>query len=100
MSWYTYCQLREYIHDTENYINIQLDSKRNELMQLELIVSTASLAIALSTATYSACSMNLASVLYQSETWFPIVTIVTLLVSILLFVIVMVYARWKKLLWA
>ncbi|XP_034930728.2 magnesium transporter MRS2-I [Populus alba] len=32
--------LREYIDDTEDYINIQLDNHRNQLIQLELFLSS------------------------------------------------------------
>lgn len=37
----------EYIQDTEEYINIELDSSRNRLIRLELIINTASFSIAL-----------------------------------------------------
>ncbi|KAG6420112.1 hypothetical protein SASPL_116630 [Salvia splendens] len=41
--------LREYIDNTEDYINIQLDNHRNQLIQLELFLSagTACLSILL-----------------------------------------------------
>ncbi|PNX76444.1 magnesium transporter MRS2-i-like protein, partial [Trifolium pratense] len=32
--------VREYIDDTEDYINIQLDNHRNQLIQLELFLSS------------------------------------------------------------
>ena len=37
----------EYIQDTEENINIELDSSRNRLIRLELIINTASFSIAL-----------------------------------------------------
>ena len=37
----------EYIQDTEEYINIELDSSRNTLIRLELIINTATFSIAL-----------------------------------------------------
>ncbi|GAB4843272.1 Magnesium transporter MRS2-I [Ancistrocladus abbreviatus] len=39
--------LREYIDDTEDYINIQLDSKRNQLIQLDLFLSTGTLCLSI-----------------------------------------------------
>lgn len=37
----------EYIQDTEEYINVELDSSRNRLIRLELLINTASFSIAL-----------------------------------------------------
>ncbi|XP_028103921.1 magnesium transporter MRS2-I-like isoform X1 [Camellia sinensis] len=39
--------LREYIEDTEDYINIQLDNHRNQLIQLELFLSSATVSLSL-----------------------------------------------------
>ncbi|XP_054801931.1 magnesium transporter MRS2-4 isoform X2 [Prosopis cineraria] len=41
--------VREYIDDTEDYVNIQLDSHRNELIQLQLTLTIASFAVAFET---------------------------------------------------
>ncbi|MQL80757.1 hypothetical protein Taro_013208, partial [Colocasia esculenta] len=38
-------QLREYVDDTEDYINIQLDNHRNQLIQLELFLSSGTVSI-------------------------------------------------------
>ncbi|KAK6121366.1 hypothetical protein DH2020_044893 [Rehmannia glutinosa] len=65
----------EYIDDTEDYVNIQLDNQRNELIQLQLTMTIASLAIAVETllaGIFAAC--------------------------VVLFILVLAYARWKKLL--
>ena len=35
----------EYIDDTEEYINIELDSSRNRLIRLELLINTATFSI-------------------------------------------------------
>ena len=37
----------EYIQDTEEYINIELDSSRNRLIRLELVINTATFSIAM-----------------------------------------------------
>ena len=37
----------EYIQDTEEYINIELDSSRNRLIRLELLINTATFSIAM-----------------------------------------------------
>ncbi|CAI5939757.1 unnamed protein product [Closterium sp. NIES-64] len=40
-------QLSQYIDDTEDFINIQLDNVRNQLIQFELIMTTAGFVVAL-----------------------------------------------------
>eukprot|EP00270_Netrium_digitus_P005561 TRINITY_DN17424_c0_g1_i1.p1 TRINITY_DN17424_c0_g1~~TRINITY_DN17424_c0_g1_i1.p1 ORF type:complete len:485 (+),score=127.18 TRINITY_DN17424_c0_g1_i1:223-1677(+) len=39
--------LREYVDDTEDYINIQLDNHRNQLIQLELVLSMATFVVSI-----------------------------------------------------
>ncbi|KAL6312012.1 hypothetical protein AAG906_017695 [Vitis piasezkii] len=72
--------VREYIDDTEDYVNIQLDNQRNELIQLQLTLTIASFAIAVETLIAGLFGMNIPSG------------------CILLFLLVLGYARWKKLL--
>ncbi|KAL6648834.1 hypothetical protein ACP70R_013058 [Stipagrostis hirtigluma subsp. patula] len=49
---------REYIIDTEGYINIQLDNKRNAHIQLQLTLIIASFGITINTFIAAACAMN------------------------------------------
>ncbi|KAJ1261393.1 hypothetical protein BS78_09G026200 [Paspalum vaginatum] len=58
--------VREYIDDTEDYVNIQLDNQRNELIQLQLILTIASFGIAANTYIAGAFAMNIPSSLYSS----------------------------------
>ncbi|XP_006649364.1 putative magnesium transporter MRS2-H [Oryza brachyantha] len=51
--------VRQYIVDTEDYINIQLDNKRNELIQLQLMLIVASFGIAINTFIAAAFAMNI-----------------------------------------
>lgn len=37
--------LREYVDDTEDYINIMLDDKQNQLLQMGVLLSTASMVV-------------------------------------------------------
>ncbi|KAI7731851.1 hypothetical protein M8C21_032215, partial [Ambrosia artemisiifolia] len=39
--------LKEYIDDTEDFINIQLDNVRNQLIQFELVLTTATFVVAI-----------------------------------------------------
>ncbi|XP_019173785.1 PREDICTED: magnesium transporter MRS2-4-like isoform X2 [Ipomoea nil] len=90
--------VREYIDDTEDYVNIQLDNQRNELIQLQLILTIASFAIAVETLVAGWFGMNIHCVLYDIDGIFwPFVGGMTA-ACIILFFIMLGYARWKKLL--
>lgn len=59
--------MREYIDDTEDYVNIQLDNQRNELIQLQLTLTIASFAIAMETLIAGMFGMNIPCVLYDTN---------------------------------
>lgn len=91
-------QVREYIDDTEDYVNIQLDNQRNELIQLQLTLTIASFGIAANTFIVGAFAMNIPSSLYSiNGIFWPFVGGTSsgcFVITILLFG----YAWWKKLL--
>ncbi|VFQ59033.1 unnamed protein product [Cuscuta campestris] len=90
--------VREYIDDTEDYVNIQLDNQRNELIQLQLILTIASFAIAVETLVAGWFGMNIPCSLYKIQgVFWPFVGGMTA-ACIVLFFVVLGYARWKKLL--
>ena len=91
-------QVREYIDDTEDYVNIQLDNQRNELIQLQLTLTIASFAIAVETLIAGMFGMNIPCQLYDIEGIFGTFIGVTTAACVLLFLLVLGYARWKKLL--
>ncbi|MCO5602703.1 hypothetical protein L7F22_056839 [Adiantum nelumboides] len=87
--------VREYIDDTEDYVNIQLDSQRNELIQLHVTLGILALTASLVSACAGALAINIPCPLYQKEGVFaPIVTSFVSL-SVALFFIILGYARWK-----
>lgn len=90
--------VREYIDDTEDYVNIQLDNQRNELIQLQLILTIASFAIAVETLFAGIFGMNIPCTLYEKEGIFELFVGGITAGSVLLFLLVLGYARWKKLL--
>ncbi|KAH9685333.1 Magnesium transporter MRS2-4 [Citrus sinensis] len=91
-------EVREYIDDTEDYVNIQLDNQRNELIQLQLILTIASFAIAANTLIAGIFGMNIPCQLYETDGIFEIFVGSTTTACVLLFLLVLGYARWKKLL--
>uniref|UniRef100_A0A804LDA3 Magnesium transporter n=1 Tax=Zea mays TaxID=4577 RepID=A0A804LDA3_MAIZE len=52
-------KVRGYIVDTEDYINIQLDNQRNELIQFHLVLIIVSFGIAMNTLIAGAFAMNM-----------------------------------------
>lgn len=90
--------VREYIDDTEDYVNIQLDNQRNELIQLQLILTIASFAVAVETLVAGVFGMNIPCTLFNSGgVFWPLVGCTTA-GCVLLFFLILGYARWKKLL--
>ncbi|KMT00837.1 hypothetical protein BVRB_9g221120 [Beta vulgaris subsp. vulgaris] len=90
--------VREYIDDTEDYVNIQLDNQRNELIQLQLNLTIASFAIAIDTLIAGAFGMNIPCSLYKTNGVFGYVVGGGTAFSFLIFILILGYARWKKLL--
>ncbi|KAF8404245.1 hypothetical protein HHK36_009127 [Tetracentron sinense] len=90
--------VREYIDDTEDYVNIQLDNQRNELIQLQLTLTIASFAIAVETLIAGVFGMNIPCHLYKIHGIFAPILGGTSAMCFLLFLLMLGYARWKKLL--
>ncbi|XP_062077347.1 magnesium transporter MRS2-4-like [Humulus lupulus] len=90
--------VREYIDDTEDYVNIQLDNQRNELIQLQLTLTIASFAIAIETLIAGMFGMNIPCTMYETEGIFELFVGGITAGSLLIFLLVLGYARWKKLL--
>ncbi|KAL6560699.1 Magnesium transporter MRS2-4 [Orobanche gracilis] len=89
--------VREYIDDTEDYVNIQLDNQRNELIQLQLTMTIATFAISVETALAGIFGMNIRCALYEINGIFGHVVGIMTAICVVLFILVMAYARWKKL---
>ncbi|XP_047338635.1 magnesium transporter MRS2-4 [Impatiens glandulifera] len=89
--------VREYIDDTEDYVNIQLDNQRNELIQLQLTLTIASFAIAVETLIAGIFGMNIPCPLYNMEGIFEIFVGSITAACVLLFLLMLGYARWKSL---
>ncbi|WVZ22425.1 hypothetical protein V8G54_000969 [Vigna mungo] len=90
--------VREYIDDTEDYVNIQLDNHRNELIQLQLTLTIASFAIAIDTLVAGTFGMNIPCKLYNIDGIFWPFVWISSAACVLLFLLILAYARWKKLL--
>ncbi|RDX98382.1 Magnesium transporter MRS2-2, partial [Mucuna pruriens] len=88
--------LREYIDDTEDYINIQLDNHRNQLIQLELFLSSGTVCLSFYSLVAAIFGMNIPYTWNENHGYmFKWVVIVSGVFSALMFVMITAYARKK-----
>ncbi|VVB13816.1 unnamed protein product [Arabis nemorensis] len=90
--------IREYIDDTEDYINIQLDNHRNQLIQLELMLSSGTVCISMYSMIAGIFGMNIPYTWKDDHGYiFKWVVILTGAVCAVFFVIILSYARFRGL---
>ncbi|KAM4075581.1 hypothetical protein ACB094_10G180500 [Castanea mollissima] len=90
--------LREYIDDTEDYINIQLDNHRNQLIQLELFLSSGTVCLSVYSVVAAIFGMNIPNILNKDHGYaFKWVVILAGVICAFLFLSVISYARHKGL---
>ncbi|EFH42880.1 hypothetical protein ARALYDRAFT_496668 [Arabidopsis lyrata subsp. lyrata] len=90
--------LREYIDDTEDYINIQLDNHRNQLIQLELVLSSGTVCLSMYSLVAGIFGMNIPYTWNDNHGYmFKYVVSLTGTLCVVVFVIIMSYARYKGL---
>ncbi|XP_057424205.1 magnesium transporter MRS2-I [Lotus japonicus] len=90
--------LREYIDDTEDYINIQLDNHRNQLIQLELFLSSGTVCLSFYSLVAAIFGMNIPYSWNDNHGFmFKWVVIVSGVFSAIMFLLIIVYARKKGL---
>ncbi|KAK9287733.1 hypothetical protein L1049_016173 [Liquidambar formosana] len=90
--------LREYIDDTEDYINIQLDNHRNQLIQLELLLSSGTVCLSIYSLVAAIFGMNIPYTWNDNHGFmFKWVVIVTGTVCAVFFILIISYARHKGL---
>lgn len=90
-------QIREYIDDTEDYINIRLDHQRNQLFQFQITLTTSMLAIGFGTAAFGATSMNINIPWYYDNDVFTPYLMGVLTLCVCVFSSVIMYVHWKGL---
>lgn len=90
--------LREYIDDTEDYINIQLDNHRNQLIQLELFLSSGTVCLCVYSLVAAIFGMNIPYPWRENHGFlFKWVVLLAALASGFLFLSIISYARHKGL---
>ncbi|OVA04452.1 Magnesium transporter MRS2/LPE10 [Macleaya cordata] len=60
--------MREYVDDTEDYINIMLDDKQNQLLQMGVLLSTATLMLSAAIVVVGVFGINIHIKLFEAPT--------------------------------
>ncbi|KAK9820945.1 hypothetical protein WJX81_001015 [Elliptochloris bilobata] len=89
----------EYIKDTEEYINIELDSSRNRLIRLEIIITSATFGVAMFSLVAGILGENLVlpARITKGVHSFWLINIVTFSLCLVFFMGLMLYIRWRRL---
>eukprot|EP00897_Mesotaenium_endlicherianum_P008457 jgi/Mesen1/763/ME000110S_11030 len=88
--------LSQYIDDTEDFINIQLDNVRNQLIQYELLLTTATFVVAIYGVVAGIFGMNVPIGLESNPYAFKWVLIITGIVGAVIFAFFLWYFRYKN----
>ena len=88
--------LDEYIDDTEDFVNIELDSQRNQLIKLELVLTTATLFMTMYGVVASVFGMNVRNGAEDSKGTFVVINVVCSVCTVLAFVLAVTYIRYKR----
>ena len=89
--------LNEYIDDLEDLIEIELDSQRNQLIKLELILTTATLSLTCFSVVVGIFGMNIKNNIETEYSMFLVVVILGTIATIGLFLLLLRVCRWYKL---
>ncbi|KAL8243513.1 hypothetical protein R6Q59_009771 [Mikania micrantha] len=89
--------LKEYIDDTEDFINIQLDNVRNQLIQFELLLTTATFVVTIFGVVAGIFGMNFEISLFDSPLAFKWVLVITGISGAVLFCSFLWFFKYKRL---
>uniref|UniRef100_A0A2P2K731 Magnesium transporter n=2 Tax=Rhizophora mucronata TaxID=61149 RepID=A0A2P2K731_RHIMU len=89
--------LKEYIDDTEDFINIQLDNVRNQLIQFELILTTATFVVAIFGVVAGVFGMNFSIPLFDDPDAFKWVLLITGVSGLIIFCAFLWFFKYRRL---
>ncbi|XP_043707747.1 magnesium transporter MRS2-1-like [Telopea speciosissima] len=89
--------LKEYIDDTEDFINIQLDNVRNQLIQFELLLTTATFVVAIFGVVAGVFGMNFTIPLFDDPSAFKWVLVITGIVGVVIFFSFLFFFKYRRL---
>ena len=95
-------KLREYVDDTEDYINIMLDDKQNQLLQMGVMLSTITLLINCAIVVVGIFGMNINIALFETQhagkNQFVATVVGSVAAGAILYIIAIAWAKKKRLL--
>ncbi|CAD5184285.1 magnesium transporter MRS2-1-like [Musa acuminata AAA Group] len=89
--------LKEYIDDTEDFINIQLDNVRNQLIQFELLLTTATFVVTIFGVVAGIFGMNFEIALFKAPSAFQWVLMITGVSGVTIFSLFLYYFKYRRL---
>ncbi|XP_076909311.1 magnesium transporter MRS2-1-like [Bidens hawaiensis] len=89
--------LKEYIDDTEDFINIQLGNVRNQLIQFELLLTTATFVVTVFGVVGAIFGMNFDISLFSYSSAFKWVLLITGICGVILFSSFLWFFKYKRL---
>uniref|UniRef100_A0A1J3DY99 Magnesium transporter n=1 Tax=Noccaea caerulescens TaxID=107243 RepID=A0A1J3DY99_NOCCA len=89
--------LKEYIDDTEDFINIQLDNVRNQLIQFELLLTTATFVVAIFGVVAGIFGMNFEIDFFNVPGAFRWVLIITGVCGFFIFAAFVLFFKYRRL---
>ncbi|KAG6511702.1 magnesium transporter MRS2-10-like [Zingiber officinale] len=89
--------LKEYIDDTEDFINIQLDNVRNQLIQFELVLTTATFIVAIFGVVAGIFGMNFEIALFDVPSAFQWTLVITGVSGVIVFCLFLWYFKYRRL---
>ncbi|GAQ88101.1 Magnesium transporters: CorA family [Klebsormidium nitens] len=89
--------LNEFIDDTEDYINIELDNQRNILLTMQLMLTTATFVVGCYTVVVGVFGMNIPNKLYHKGSMFKWVVGSSIFGMFVIFFAVIAYAKRQNL---
>ncbi|KAJ4908973.1 Magnesium transporter MRS2-10 [Raphanus sativus] len=89
--------LKEYIDDTEDFINIQLDNVRNQLIQFELLLTTATFVVAIFGVVAGVFGMNFEIDFFEQPGAFKWVLAITGVCGVLVFLAFLWFYKRRRL---
>ncbi|CAN4098438.1 unnamed protein product [Withania somnifera] len=89
--------LKEYIDDTEDFINIQLDNVRNQLIQFELLLTTATFVVAIFGVVAGIFGMNFEIPMFNEPNAFKWVLIITGVTGAVIFFAFLWFFKYRRL---
>ncbi|KAG6516479.1 hypothetical protein ZIOFF_026944 [Zingiber officinale] len=91
-------ELKEYIDDTEDFINIKLDNVRNQLIQFELLLAAATFVVAMFAVVTGVFGMNFEDSVFDTASTFNWVVVLSSILCIVVYSFILLYFKHKKLL--